>query len=281
MKLTSPMRYPGGKSRLVDKIISRIENKFYGRSRFVEPFVGGGSVFLRFCQKHPLVRFSINDADKGIASFWKVVFSEQNEWKALLEKVKNTVPTVDEHSRQRELVGSDDVVEAGYATLFLNRCSFSGILTSGPIGGYQQQSKYTVGCRYNTTRLCCQIENIRETLKERCDGVSCQDFQPFIKNHDSEQSVLYCDPPYFVKGKTLYPEKMEQSDHVRLMICLSQTRMANWILSYDNADEVREMYKWATIDAIETKYSIQGAERDSWNKKTELVITTQREPSNV
>ncbi len=43
MKIKSPLRYPGGKSKALDRIIPLIPGDF---DEFREPFVGGGSVFL-------------------------------------------------------------------------------------------------------------------------------------------------------------------------------------------------------------------------------------------
>ena len=47
-KLKTPLRYPGGKSRVVDAILERFPDHFL---EFREPFVGGGSVFLAVRQK--------------------------------------------------------------------------------------------------------------------------------------------------------------------------------------------------------------------------------------
>ena len=44
--LKTPLRYPGGKSRAVEKIYSRFP---YGIKEYREPFLGGGSVACYIC----------------------------------------------------------------------------------------------------------------------------------------------------------------------------------------------------------------------------------------
>jgi len=58
------IRYPGGKSKHVQKILQYFNET---EVRYREPFVGGGSVYLAATQ------FSeswINDIDEGVVVFW-------------------------------------------------------------------------------------------------------------------------------------------------------------------------------------------------------------------
>ena len=47
--LKTPLRYPGGKSRAVEKIYSRFP---YGIKEYREPFLGGGSLAIHMSKKH-------------------------------------------------------------------------------------------------------------------------------------------------------------------------------------------------------------------------------------
>ena len=55
--IKSPLRYSGGKSRVV-KIIAPLIPEF---DEYREPFVGGGSVFVYLKQKYPNKKYWIND----------------------------------------------------------------------------------------------------------------------------------------------------------------------------------------------------------------------------
>ena len=70
------------------------------------------------------------------------------------------------------------------------------------------------------------------TLLNRCD-----DFLP-------QRSLIYLDPPYYVKGRGLYRNFYEHDDHVAIAQTLqSQSFARPWVVSYDNTDEIREMYQ--------------------------------------
>lgn len=270
MEFVSPFRYPGSKRRFRNCIFEVIKGVIDCTDYYVEPFVGGGSIFLEMYNRYPHIPTTINDADKAVSSFWECVFTEQ--YIKLLEKIEQVDVTVQEHERQRKFLYSEDDLERAFAALFLNRTSFSGIITSGPIGGKGQESKYTVDCRYNKEKLIKAISDIHDRINTI---VLSLDFEDVIKQYDLPNTLIYCDPPYYVKGDSLYPCKMSDEDHKRLCECLMNLKNAFFILSYDNHDEIRKMYNWANITPIDARYSITGKDRKSWNKSKELIISNE------
>ncbi len=78
--IRSPLRYPGGKSRAVEKIAALVPPF----EEYREPFVGGGSVFVRFKQNFPEKKFWINDKYAELATFWSGL---QNDSKKVIERI--------------------------------------------------------------------------------------------------------------------------------------------------------------------------------------------------
>jgi hypothetical protein len=183
----------------------------------------------------------------------------------------STTPSVDEHSRQQERLDSEDVVESAFAGLFCNRTSFSGILTSGSIGGEQQKSKWTVGCRYNASLLSKNIMEIHKAVGHRLSAGN-EDFQAVMERQDGDDAFIYCDCPYYVKGNILYRHGMSPEDHKRLRDTLKTFQHAKFVASYDDVKEVRELYAGFEVAEIKVRYSIEGEKRESWNSKSELVF---------
>ena len=62
------LRYPGGKSKAVWKIIANIPT---GIKEFREPMVGGGAVSLVVKQLYPNVKVKINDLNYDLICFGK------------------------------------------------------------------------------------------------------------------------------------------------------------------------------------------------------------------
>jgi DNA adenine methylase len=90
-----------------------------------------------------------------------------------------------------------------------------------------------------------QLLSTREVVDEHC---STRDFADLILE-TSTPALLYLDPPYFVQGNALYQQGFTLDDHMRLAACLRQTSHA-WLLSYDDCQDIRDLYSWAQIEAI-------------------------------
>lgn len=269
VRLKTPYRYPGAKTRLVCKIYPFIKDRLRGCTSYAEPFVGGGSVLLKVAEESKL-RLLVNDADNAISSFWLSLCSKRSVAN-LKSLIRDITPTVEFHAECRTFLDSAITSEAAFAGLYLNRTSFSGILTSGPIGGRGQRSRWGVGCRYNKTELLKRVDSLHDALSSRMLVYSA-DFESFISKCDSEETFIYLDPPYYEKGDSLYRHKMTVNDHARLSSIL-RSLVSPWVLSYDDCDEVRSLYSWANLCEVPVRYSISGDSRESWVEKKELVIT--------
>ena len=132
MQMYSPLRYPGGKSRLSNFIKQSIFNLNMEHGTYIEPFAGGAGVALSLLLEGTVDNIVINDYDKAIYSLWRAIKQEPN---ALIEKIANTPITIDEWDKQKAIYTSSKSysLNLAFATLFLNRTNRSGILTAQSI----------------------------------------------------------------------------------------------------------------------------------------------------
>jgi DNA-directed RNA polymerase subunit L len=175
-----------------------------------------------------------------------------NKLHDLLELVKQPVTLELFYKLRQEL--TTDEIQCAYRAIFFNRTTFSGILYSGPIGGKEQKSKYAVDCRYNVKKLCQKITQCFNLLSGRTT-VSNKDFIAYDVLIDTNYPA-YLDPPYYVKGNILYIEYMKPQEHNNLSELLCKRK--NWVLSYDDCSEIRDLYKGRTIIDSTTRYCING-----------------------
>ncbi len=234
----SPLRYPGGKGTLATFVAELIGAQRQHATRYIEPFAGGAGVGLRLLFDEHVDEIVLNDLDPGIAAFWRAVFESTND---LAEKVKSTLPTLDEWHRQRVIYerGKGSDLQLGFATFFLNRTNRSGILNARPIGGLHQTGKWGIGARYNGDRLAQRITRLgsyasRVTICSE-DGIDLLD-----RSLDDRRSFAYVDPPYLQKGDDLYLDNLNWNDHVRLAEVLKPA--GNWMLTYDKDPRALKLY---------------------------------------
>ncbi len=258
--MKSPLRWPGAKTKLKKEILRNLPMK----AVLVEPFVGGGSMFLAFLSSFSERRAIINDADEGIYDLWRIILEgTTTEFDRLIDKIRKVKPSVKKFYKLKES-------KTGFAALCVNRWAFSGNLTGGPIGGKKQRSSYDIGCRFNKEEIIRNIKAIRSMCKGRVK-LYCGDFKEL---NIPENAVIYADPPYIEKGNLLYRKKMTLRDHRRLYKWI--TNVPNkWWLSYDNTPEIRRLYKNYDIRTISILYTTEGKRKGN-NKTTEILITNDR-----
>jgi DNA adenine methylase len=266
MAIITPFRYPGSKNKLLPVIMEQIDKVLKDGHPFCDAFVGGGSVALEVAIKYPKSHIYLNDKDYWIFSFWDVIAGKNVSLLSDLLKLIDQPVTLDHFYQLRE-TETDDRLVCAYKAIFFNRTTFSGILKSGPIGGKEQKSKYTVDCRYNATKIKNKILSCNKLLQGRTI-VSNKDISECLKDFNNSE-VIYLDPPYYNKGSALYSEFMKPDEHINMAAEL-QSR-TNWILSYDDCAEIRELYHQNQIIDLAARYCING-KKENWEHKNEVLI---------
>ena len=71
----SPLRYPGGKSKIAPFVSLIIEKANIGECTYIEPFAGGAGVALALLFDGVVSNVVINDYDKAIYSMWKAILN--------------------------------------------------------------------------------------------------------------------------------------------------------------------------------------------------------------
>ena len=54
--------------------------------------------------------------------------------------------------------------------------------------------------------------------------------------------LYYFDPPYYLKGQSLYMSHYGDADHEKVAQSIKNIQNARWIVSYDNVTQIRKIY---------------------------------------
>lgn len=259
-KSRSPLRYPGGKSKIYEKVKVLIEKNALNDRTYIEPFAGGFGIGINLLCDNVVQAAVLNDFDPHIYHFW---FAVLNNTEDMLKKITDTPITIDERERQRAIYQecSADALSDGFATLFLNRVNFSGIIKGGPIGGLAQNGTYKLDCRFNKEEIKKKIENVA-LLKDRICLYNC-DASELISAQlgEMKQTAFFnIDPPYVVKGSRLYTSYFREVDHKNLeKVIAEQLRDIPWIITYDDSDLIRDIYKKYIIREYQIQHNAGGS----------------------
>lgn len=241
----SPLRYPGGKNKLAN-FIARIcvENNINGH--YVEPYAGGASVALFLLLEKKVSKITINDFDRSIYAFWFSVLKHTDIFCKMIEETEINIKTWEKAKMIQEKKKHISLIQLGFSTFFLNRVNISGIIDGGVIGGIEQKGNYKMDCRFNKQELINRIRKIAKYKKQiELFNLDAVDLIHKIKNQsNTQQTIFYFDPPYYLKGKSLYINHYEHDDHEKIGKLISTINNIHWIVSYDNTEEINKIYSW-------------------------------------
>ncbi len=243
MNFYSPLRYPGGKGKVATFIKSIFEENLLMDGCYVEPYAGGASVALSLLIDEYASNIVINDFDRSIYAFWYGVLYDTENFCRLINDTPvniNTWKLQKEIQKQKLEVGLDAL---GFSTFFLNRTNRSGIIKAGVIGGNNQEGTYKIDARYNK----CDLINRIQRIAKYADRISIYNMDACelvhtISSELPENTLYYFDPPYYVKGKDLYVNHYKHEDHDEVAKMITGMINEKWIVSYDNAPEIKKLY---------------------------------------
>lgn len=256
----TPLRYPGGKSQLYRFIENLLVLNEITDGVYVEPFSGGAGIAVQLLQKNKVESIIINDFDPSIHAIW---FAILNQTKEFVDLIENTDITINEWNKQKviyqEVHNEPSSLQNAFATFFLNRTNRSGIIQAGPIGGKEQSGTYKIDCRFNKANLIKKICKIAE-LKKRISlfNLDATDFiKDTISNMEEKKTFCFFDPPYFLKGQSLYTNFFTPEKHKELHDEIVKLDDFFWITTYDHIEDIAEIYKDTEIFEYSLNYFAQ------------------------
>lgn len=253
---TSPLRYPGGKTRAC-KLIDNVISQYFDINSFdtlLSPFFGGGSFEFYFQNKYKY-KLRVNDKFTPLYHFWYQIKINKTELCNELRKIK-TITKEDFMNYRKTILGlNDNVLQQSIQYFIINRCSFSGATMSG---GFSQEASMK---RYTPS----SIDRI-EALDFRGIDLYNLDFEEFIENHSNDTSLLFLDPPYYLNKKSkLYGNNgdLHENFNHQLLYDVLKTKK-NWIVTYNNCDFIKDLYKdYIILQDVDWSYGMNKTKTSS------------------
>ena len=250
------LRRLGNKQAIAKKILPY----FPPHKIYIEPFFGSGGMFFN----KPKAKYNIvNDLDSDVFNLFQVVMNQKEE----LEKAFYIMPI---HSDLLEYWKKNQEIEPirkALRFLFLSNFTIMGSGNGLRIGA-------SAGTNKNTF-----FENIDFTFNQLFDVqlMNC-DCNKFIKSisfddrngkGETEQSFIYCDPPYLNTNDN-YSDSFTEQDSIDLFNTLQETG-CKWAMSEFDNEFILNQAKERKLNVI-----IIGERQNLKNRRTEILITNYR-----
>jgi DNA adenine methylase len=284
MQFNTPLRYPGGKGKLTDFLKLVFEQNELLDGHYVEPYAGGAGLALTLLLHSYASCIHLNDLNSSIFTFWRIVLDDPE---GLCKAIRDVKVSMDEWHKQKAILTNPinhSPLEIAFSTFFLNRANRSGIIWGGVIGGKNQDGPWKLDARFNKANLISRIEKIAlYRSRIRLYNLNAADLISDVLPTLPKNTLVYLDPPYYVKGKGLYENHYIHDDHVAIAELVKKKITRPWIVSYDHAPEIVKMYKGCPTIEYGINYSAQerykGAEVMFFSKG--LKIPDVKNPANL
>ena len=253
---TSPLRYPGGKTRARALLWDTLEHHFDTSkiTTVVSPFFGGGS-FEFYMQGKLSCSILANDKFVPLYTFWETAKTDQANLVGKLRTLHEKGITKEDFRQMRDTI-IDVALPLDQAVMYfaINRCSFSGATLSGGFSAQSSTGRFTAS---SIDRVeCLDLSNVSFTHF---------DFERFIDTAPTEGCLMFVDPPYLLgTGSKLYGKNgdlHETFDHERLAKCMK--KRTGWMITYNDCAQVRDLYSDYTIIQLDWKYGMNASKSSS------------------
>ena len=267
--LKTPLRYPGGKSRAVVKLLQYLPDLTQVKE-FREPFLGGGSVALEITKRYPHIEIWVNDLYEPLYNFWCELQHNGQDLQDAIWSKKNHYPDPDTarklFNQSKEEINDPDLSSFDRAVAFyiVNKCSFSGLTESSSFSEQASQSNFSFN----------GIDRLVE-YSEIIEGWTITNLSYERMLCDDKNVFTYLDPPYDIKDN-LYGRKGSMHkgfDH---------DEFANWcdgytspmLISYNSSQLVRDRFKEWTVGEFAHTYTMRsvGCYNTDQAARKELVL---------
>lgn len=268
----SPLKWAGGKARALKALLPHLA----GENRLIEPFVGGGSVFVAFPEREGI----INDANRDLIYFYQALkFSAPEFLHTARPLFSSSNCSENAYKRLRaQFNESHSSLERAALLLYLNRFGFNGL--------YRVNQKGIFNTPYGHLKSVPQFpEEQLLAMAERLQNVWIQppgDFSDVIKLA-GKGDIVYCDPPYVdvssnEKSFTAYTATaFGIAEHERLVTEAKAAagRGAKVVISNHDTVEARELYKDMELHFFDVRRSLAAS---STNRKVvrELIAVLEK-----
>lgn len=244
------LKWAGGKASLLEQLVPLFPQNF---NRYLEPFLGGGAVFLSL---NPAVPAVLNELNQELFNLYCVIRDKPQELILEIESLRMRYSKEFYYQLRSESPG--DALSRAARTLFLNKTGFNGLYRQNRRGEFNVPFGHNKKCPaiYSSENLILVSERLQKATLLNAD------FSVLLSQARAGDFV-YCDPPYEPMSATSSFNSytgggFSRAEQIRLKeeCAAAVERGAIVAISNSSAPFIRELYSEFQVEAIRARRAI-------------------------
>ena len=244
-KFLSPVRIIGGKSKVLPALHGHLPTHF---DEYREPFLGAGSMALSVMWLNKNIKYLLNEGNRSTYAFWKNLHEHPVKMHKWIMEKKKAHPTEAAAEKLyhwcRDNIKTADEFEAGCMWFILNRISYdgNGVFTSTD---------------YFTEERIAKLKCVGELLQSVDLTITKFDYSALLSS-SAKNTFVFLDPPYELGSKYPYEELHKEFNHDVFARIVKDSTHLNWLLTYNDKPEIRQLYADFKISPLTMRYKKDG-----------------------
>lgn len=268
------IKWAGGKSQMLDTLIEKMPKKY---GRYIEPFLGGGALFLKLNANDCVV----GDMNAALINCYLKIFHNADIVYHNLKFIEDEFNALDSDDAKKDFyyakrtLYNDKIASNIYdfdvaiLLIFLNKTCFNGLYRENKKG------EFNVPFGHKKSIHLADKDNLLAVQKRLLQSTMIHgDFEDVVKFANPQKGdFVFFDSPYVDTYTSYLKNGFQENDHQRLKILYdSLTKQGVYCMATNNAcDIVKNLYNQYNIQELSVNHYVN---RDGNNRTaTEYIIT--------
>jgi DNA adenine methylase len=235
------IKWSGGK---YDEIKYFIKYKPDNFNYYIEPFIGGGSLYFYLNPTKAI----INDIHPDLIDFYKSI--KNGYIKELYNFMNNNKNDEETYYNIRDKMSINDYIDNAKKFYYLRKTCFRGMLR------YNKNGKFNIPFgKYKTINYNDLLNNNYEELLKRTE-IYNKSFEYIFENYNDENNFMFLDPPYDSEFTDYGYCKFEKEQHIKLAKLFKETKI-KCLMIIGKTDFIKELYNGYIVEEYEKKYKFK------------------------
>lgn len=235
------IKWSGGKGEEINTFIKYFPENF---DTYIEPFVGGGSVFFYLEPKKAV----INDIHPELIDFYKSIKNGfSNEIYKFMEENPNRE---DVYYKIRNEMKINNYVDVAKRFYYQRKTCFRGMMR------YNKSGKFNIPFgKYKNINYIDLKNPEYETLLKKTE-IFNEDFEFIFDKYNNEHNFMFLDPPYDSEFTDYGYCKFDKNKHEKLFNLFKTTKI-KCLMIIGKTKFIEKLYKDYIVDEYDKKYKFK------------------------